>query len=149
MIILYAESADLDEELGVECAEGRVERSSLIDALLIDAPMGLVTTYRDRRINMVLGSRTVRCEKSCDLERGETGIAHASEDLVCGIGRLRNGKIGGNAGDVGASSQELEPRTTTAVGDTDSASKLDATGHVSTKRSRYGYPTYKSAKETV
>lgn len=71
------------------------------------------------------------CEQSGDFDGAESGIAHPRKDLVSRVGRLGHSEIGRRARDVGTTGQELEPRAATAVGDTDSASELNARERVS------------------
>ena len=105
-----AVNADLDEELSIELAGGRVEGRA-----------------RDGGVNLVLGRNRVRREEVDDLDRGEAGVAHAREDLVVGVRRLGNEQIRRRLGDVRAPDEELQARSTSAVRDTDGTSELDAT----------------------
>lgn len=80
----------------------------------------------DDRVDVVLSSNRVRREQSDDLGGGEPGITHASEDLVGGIKRLRDGTIGSQARVVRPTGEELKARPSVAVGDRDGTSELYA-----------------------
>ncbi len=71
------------------------------------------------------------CEEVDDLVGREAGIAHTREDDIVGVGGLRNEQIGRRLRDVGATSEELEARATSAVGDTDGARELNAVDSIS------------------
>ena len=101
--------AHLEEELRIKRAERRVERRA-----------------RNSRVHVVLSGRAVRSEERDDLVGKEAGVEHAQENLVDGVERLRNGQVGCRLGDVRATCEELETRTTAAVRDANSAGELDA-----------------------
>ena len=101
--------AHLEEELRIKRAERRVERRA-----------------RNSRVHVVLSGRAVRSEERDDLVGKEAGIEHAQEYLVDGVERLGDGQVGCRLGDVRATCEELETRTTAAVRDTNSAGELDA-----------------------
>lgn len=107
----------LDEELVVECAGGGVEgRSS------------------DVSINLILCRYGVSGKQVHELNGGESGISHASEDLVNTIGGLRDEAVGGGTRVVGAASHELETRTTKTVGGSDGTGEVDAVNQASRER---------------
>ncbi len=78
----------------------------------------------------------MRDEQGDDFVRAESRVAHAREDHVVRVGRLRAKEVGRGAGDVGATGQEWEVRTI-CVGDANGAGELDAAGPGSTLRSRW------------
>ena len=83
-------------------------------------------TYRDGGVDVVLSRDRVGSKDRSDLGRREPSVCHAREDRVGRVGRLRNKSVGGDLRDVGATSEELEARATSAVGNADCTSELDA-----------------------
>lgn len=75
---------------------------------------------------MVLGSNAVRRKQVNNLVRREASVTHASQNGVRGVGWLRDEQVGRRLRNVRTTSKELETRATSTVGDTDSASELDA-----------------------
>lgn len=92
----------------------------------------------------------MRGQERDDFFRCEASIAHAGEDLISGVRRLRDGQIGGRTSDVRTTGQELETRTAAAIRDTYGTSELNAGERlVSNKNIMIHLSTYKSAKETL
>ena len=83
-------------------------------------------TYRDGGVDVVLSRDRVGSKDRSDLGRREPSVCHAREDRVGRVGRLRNKSVGGDLRDVGATSEELEAWATSAVGNADCTSELDA-----------------------
>ena len=54
-------------------------------------------------------------EEVDDFVRSEAGVAHAREDLVVRVGRLRDEEIGRRLGGVRAASEEREAGATSTV----------------------------------
>ena len=106
---LGALEEDLEEDLGVEGADGRVEGSS-----------------RDGRVNNIGGSDGVGGEEGDGLLRREAGIGEASQDLGDAVGGLRDSQVGSSSLGSGAAELELQAGGTGAVTSTNSGSKVDA-----------------------
>ena len=104
-----ARLTDLDEELRVKRARGRVERRA-----------------RDCRVDMVLRRDRVRDEEVDDLVRAEARVAHACDDRVGAVGRLGHEQVGRRLRHVVAACEELQARAPSAVRHADGAGELDA-----------------------
>ena len=102
----------LDEELSVEELGCRVEGRP-----------------GDGGVDVVGGRDGVRGEEGNDLSSGEaSSIGEAGQDAVDGVERLRDGQVGGGLGSVHTAKEDVELRSTGAVGDTDGAGELDEVG---------------------
>jgi len=100
---------DLEEDLGIEGANGGVEGSS-----------------GDGGVDNIGCSDGVRGEESDGLLGREASIGETGEDSGDAVGGLRNGQIGSSSLGSGAAELELEAGSTRAVGSANSGSKMDA-----------------------
>ena len=99
----------LDEELRVEREGSAVEGSA-----------------RNGRVDEISSCDGVRGEEGNDLSSGEaSSIGEAGQDAVDGVERLRDGQVGGGLGSVHTAKEDVELRSTGAVGDTDGTGELD------------------------
>ena len=74
---------------------------------------------------MISGSNAVGREKGYDLIRGETSIAETLQNTVDSVERLWNEQIGCGLSSLRTTEEELETRSTRAVGNTDGTGELD------------------------
>ena len=99
---------NLEEDLGVEGADGRIEGSS-----------------GDGNVNDVGSGNGVRGEESNGLLRAEASISEASQDARDIIGGFGDGKIGSGGDGWGTTRHELELGGTRTVGGANGTSKVD------------------------
>lgn len=107
-------------------------------------------TYGNSRVDVVLGSNGVRDEQINYFVRGETGVAHTSQDGVDRIARLGDEEVWRWQRDIQASGMEGNASTSSAVGNTYGTSELDTDDSVRKYRvRRVARRTYKSPKDTL
>jgi hypothetical protein len=99
---------DLEEDLGIEGADGGVEGGS-----------------GDGHIDDVCSGDRVGGEESNNLRCVESGISETLQDGVDAVGGLGDSEIGGGGDGGWATEHELEPGGTRAVGSADGTSEVD------------------------